>query len=71
MHAGVASQKVAIETNNKLTKDHVFASRPEAWPILKRGISYWQVCISPTMAPLLVQYVLVWIGLDWFGLVFI
>jgi dolichyl-phosphate-mannose--protein O-mannosyl transferase len=37
-------QKVAIETNNKLTKDHVFASRPESWPILKRGISYWQVC---------------------------
>ncbi|KAL1925389.1 uncharacterized protein VTP21DRAFT_272 [Calcarisporiella thermophila] len=33
--------KVMWDVNNKLTGSHPFDSRPPAWPILRRGISYW------------------------------
>eukprot|EP01135_Chromosphaera_perkinsii_P012269 Nk52_evm6s2630 gene=Nk52_evmTU6s2630 len=30
-----------IKSNNNLSADHVYASRPEKWPLFPRGISYW------------------------------
>ncbi|GME86383.1 unnamed protein product [Ambrosiozyma monospora] len=30
------------EINSGLTQPHVYESRPESWPILSRGISYWR-----------------------------
>ncbi|GME80924.1 unnamed protein product [Ambrosiozyma monospora] len=30
------------EINSGLTQPHVYESRPESWPLLNRGISYWR-----------------------------
>eukprot|EP00123_Amoebidium_parasiticum_P010534 comp20170_c1_seq1/m.24980 comp20170_c1_seq1/g.24980 ORF comp20170_c1_seq1/g.24980 comp20170_c1_seq1/m.24980 type:complete len:802 (-) comp20170_c1_seq1:294-2699(-) len=35
-------QAIAWDANRRLTAKHVYGSRPQDWPILKRGISYWQ-----------------------------
>eukprot|EP01134_Creolimax_fragrantissima_P007331 CFRG7331T1 len=35
-------QAVAWDTNKRLSKDHIFGSRPQDWPLLRRGVSYWQ-----------------------------
>ncbi|KAI5801502.1 dolichyl-phosphate-mannose-protein mannosyltransferase [Peziza echinospora] len=34
-------QKVMWRTNAGLTDSHAWDSRPQAWPILKRGINFW------------------------------
>ncbi|KAI7904603.1 Dolichyl-phosphate-mannose-protein mannosyltransferase-domain-containing protein [Cokeromyces recurvatus] len=33
--------KVMWETNKGLTSSHPYDSRPESWPLLRRGINYW------------------------------
>jgi len=35
-------QKVMLSQNNALTKPHPYQSRPESWPFLTRGISFWE-----------------------------
>ncbi|SPO31697.1 related to dolichyl-phosphate-mannose-protein mannosyltransferase [Ustilago trichophora] len=34
-------QKVMWETNAGLTERHAYDSRPQTWPMLKRGINFW------------------------------
>ncbi|EPQ25682.1 uncharacterized protein PFL1_06754 [Pseudozyma flocculosa PF-1] len=34
-------QKVMWETNAGLTERHVYDSRPQSWPLLRRGINFW------------------------------
>lgn len=34
-------QRVMMETNNGLTVSHAWDSRPQAWPLLRRGINFW------------------------------
>eukprot|EP01137_Pigoraptor_chileana_P024283 Opistho-2@91975 len=35
-------QFIAWDANKRIKGEHVFGSRPGDWPVLKRGISYWQ-----------------------------
>jgi dolichyl-phosphate-mannose-protein mannosyltransferase len=35
-------QSVMLSQNNALTKPHPYQSRPESWPFLTRGISFWE-----------------------------
>jgi len=35
-------QRVMLSQNNALTKPHPYQSRPQSWPILLRGISFWE-----------------------------
>jgi dolichyl-phosphate-mannose-protein mannosyltransferase len=35
-------QGVMLSQNNALTKPHPYQSRPESWPFLTRGISFWE-----------------------------
>ncbi|RKP37591.1 glycosyltransferase family 39 protein [Dimargaris cristalligena] len=37
----IESTRVMFNVNNGLTSTHPFDSRPESWPILRRGISFW------------------------------
>lgn len=30
-----------IEHNNRLTVTHPYQSKPQSWPLMSRGISYW------------------------------
>ena len=35
--------RVMFRSNNELTQSHPYSSRPLAWPLLLRGISFWQL----------------------------
>eukprot|EP01135_Chromosphaera_perkinsii_P002328 Nk52_evm114s221 gene=Nk52_evmTU114s221 len=35
-------QKIAWDANSRISSEHVFATRPYQWPILQRGISFYQ-----------------------------
>ncbi|KAI8993588.1 hypothetical protein BDB01DRAFT_776808 [Pilobolus umbonatus] len=35
--------QVMWESNNGLTSSHPYDSRPESWPLLRRGINFWSV----------------------------
>ncbi|OUM70253.1 glycosyltransferase family 39 protein [Piromyces sp. E2] len=35
-------QSVMLSQNNALTKPHPYQSRPQSWPVLTRGISFWE-----------------------------
>ncbi|KAJ1920771.1 hypothetical protein IWQ60_006926 [Tieghemiomyces parasiticus] len=37
----IESTRIMFSVNNGLTSSHPFESRPEHWPILRRGISFW------------------------------
>ena len=30
-----------IGATKELQQDHTFSSRPEQWPLMKRGVAYW------------------------------
>ncbi|KJE93871.1 mannosyltransferase, variant [Capsaspora owczarzaki ATCC 30864] len=63
-------QVIAWEANKRLTGEHVFQSRPESWPILSRGISFWQSAGKRMQVYLLGNPLLYWAFIPMVGIYF-